>query len=467
MPVLRGILVGVVLLFSAQRASSAVLSLPDYLMEVISQNPAVSSSIKRQEAAKNLARASGSLDDPVFSFGMEDIPVSGEDMGSVRKYQLTQSFPFPGKRSTKEEIANKQAFIGAANVETTKREFRVLGTQTYYRVLYNQYAQKLNHDLKGLLESQVASSSNQYKSGEGSHHEWLVVKVAVGTLEVEASRLKRESRTLQALFNELRGQPADTTFPALALQESKSSSDTWDTLVGAQPELIGLKALLETAELERSLARKSYLPDFMIQGMYMEPRQSMTEEKPSWGFMVGMGIPIYSAMNQSSRVEAATALLEARRNDQEALTRRLRSEFIDSQEQLQSAIDIVTLYKTLVLPNAQLTVQSAKSGYANRRLPLAEFIDSLKINRQLQLEYLAAQIDAELAKARASELLSSPPLLRLAPSKPSIFGSSSMGENMGMAGSSPTVQPSLGRTVGGSSSEPSSTPSTSSGMGNM
>lgn len=455
------------LLVFAAPGKSVEVALTTYVNEVLQSNPSFASMQSRLAAAKAATSLAGALDDPVLRIGVEDVPTSGEDMSSMRRYGLAQMIPFPGKRSRRENIAEKEAIAAEANVRTTERELKVLATQIYYRALYNQNAQILNQDLRSLIQTQLSSSQSQYKLGESTHHDWLVQKVLMGTLLVESSRLKRESLSLQALFNELRGREPGFSLPTLLLEESQSALEDPETLIQIQPELKSLQALAEAAKIKSSLSRLSYLPDFMIEGMYMEPRAEMAEEKPSWSVMIGLNLPLYFPVKQSRQVEANEALQRARNKDQEALANRLRTEIIDAREQLRSAQDIVKLYQSVVLPDTQLALQSARAGYAARRLAISEYLDAMKTNRQLQLELLAAQIDVELAKTRIRELLSAPPLLRLAPAKPSVFGSETMGSEMGMEpGSSPAMQPGIGRSTGESTREPANQGSPP-GMGNM
>ncbi|MBK7961767.1 MAG: hypothetical protein IPK04_11585 [Bdellovibrionales bacterium] len=100
---------------------------------------------------------------------------------------------------------------------------------------------------------------------------------------------------------------------------------------------------------------------------------------------------------------------------------RLNTESLDAREQFKTARDVAALYKSTVIPTTNLAVQNAKSGYAARRLPLTQYLETLKVQRTQELEFLAAQIDVELARTRLKELLSAPPLLRLAPAKPSLW----------------------------------------------
>ena len=146
------------------------------------------------------------------------------------------------------------------------------------------------------------------------------------------------------------------------------------------------------------------------------------------------------------------------------LENRLNTEALDAREQFNTARDVAALYKSTVIPTTNLAVQNAKTGYAARRLPLAQYLETLKVQRAQTLEYLAAQMDVELARTRLKELLSSPPILRFAPTRPSLVGGGDMGGgvsdtvNMGSGMSGPT------RKSKGFSS-PSETGN--SGMGNM
>lgn len=443
-------------------------TLATYLQKVLDHNPSLASEKNRSDAAHATAQIARALSDPMLEIGLENLPVSGEDMGSMRIYQLTQNFPFPGKRKRRIEIAKKQAEISMNNVQTTERELKVIATQVFYRTLYNQHMLNLNKELLDILRTQIASVSQQYRLGDDAHHDLLLLKVNLGTLEVELARAKREQRSLQALFNELKHADPAEEVPLLKFEERPFKSQDSESLLLYQPELLATSALTKISELEASLARYNYFPDLMLQAMYMEPHGAMMDEKPTWGFMIGFNLPLYFASKQSQQVRASQALAQASQRDYEALMNRLRTEVIDAREQLRSAEDIVQLYQNVVLPDTKLALESARVAYTVRRLPLRDFLDLLRSHRVQQLEMIAAQIDVELGKMRLQELLSSPPILRLAPAKPSLFAPGGMGDAMGMDGmSSPSMAPGMGRGMMGGSSEMGPGPGRASGMEGM
>jgi hypothetical protein len=99
-------------------------------------------------------------------------------------------------------------------------------------------------------------------------------------------------------------------------------------------------------------------------------------------------------------------------------------------------------------------------------LELKRYLDTLKIYQTQKLELVAAYADMELARTRLKELLSAPPLMKIAPSRPSLFGGSDM--SGGMEGSDP-VSMGGGMTAGKNVKKNTSAPTSggSSGMGGM
>ena len=440
------------------------LTLNDYLSEVKQVNPALRSSALRADALRHKIAPAGSLEDPFIAVGVDEVPFEG-GMGSVKRYQVSQAIPFPGKLSAKSSIAEFKADAAKTGTETFTREITVLATQIFFRVYYNQQALTLNDRLRAIIESTIVSTKSRYKTGEASHHDWLLAKVEISIFDVEKLRLLRERKTIQAVANELRNLPVTAPIGTLSPQFSTDDlkASELPTLEN-QPELKSLDFAVSQAEKEKRLARLSYFPDFVIQGMAMDPSSDMMGQKSNWGVMVGMNLPLYFWRKQSELSSAASLDQDAAVLEKKNLENRLNTEALDAREQFNTARDVAALYKSTVIPTTNLAVQNAKTGYAARRLPLAQYLETLKVQRAQTLEYLAAQMDVELARTRLKELLSSPPILRFAPTRPSLVGGGDMGGgvsdtvNMGSGMSGPT------RKSKGFSS-PSETGN--SGMGNM
>ncbi|OQW47465.1 MAG: hypothetical protein A4S09_15195 [Proteobacteria bacterium SG_bin7] len=438
-------------------------SLKEFLEQVRDSNPSIKSAARRAEALSHRVKPASTIDDPFIAVGVDQIPFDGS-MGSATRYQVSQSIPFPGKLSARGDIAESKAKSARSDSETTEREVIVLATQAFFRTFYNQNAIELNEKQKILIEGTVESTKSRYKTGDTGHHDWLLAKVEISVLKVERLRLEREQKKLFAVLNELRDKPTDAVFGNLVVKFSESKNDDVSPTKD-QPEMKSLEYAVTQSEKEKKLAKLSYLPDFTIQGMAMKPSSDMMNEKDNWGVMVGINVPLYFWRKQSENVSASTLDSEAIVLEKKNLENRLNTEMVDAKQALQTTKDIVDLYRSSVIPTTNLALQNAKTGYAARKLPLTQFLETLKVQKTQELEFLAAQLDVELARTRITNLLSAPPVLRLAPSKPSLFGAGAMGGsmtsdtvNMGGGMSGPTRKT--------KAAEPTQMPS-GAGMGNM
>jgi cobalt-zinc-cadmium efflux system outer membrane protein len=427
---LCAILLMVLAVASSTYAQPAELTLEDFISQVVAANPALAGAEQRTEALNSLIKPAATLDDPFVAFGVDEIPF-GEQNVQMYRYQASQSFPFPGKLRAREAVATQRAKAGEYDAETLRRELVVIATQQFYRAWYTEQALLLNRELQGLVQSSMQSAKARYEAGGVEHHDWLLAKIELATLSVEMNKLQREQFSLHSFLNELRGRQPEELIDPLAVTFSDDLSNDREISLEDQPELAALDAQATQAEKEYDLAKKSYYPDFVVQAMALQPRSPMDDEEESnWGLMVGINVPIYSSRKQSNLVNAARHQQQAVDMERQYLRNRLNTEIVNASQALASARDVLALYEQDVLPETEMAVANAASAYQARRVELARYLSVLKIHKTQQLEIVAARIDVELAKTRLRELLSSPPLMQLAPSRPTVFGGEEMGGAM-------------------------------------
>lgn len=415
-------------------ASSTTLTLNELLEQVDSSNPGLSAAREYNKALQNRIAPAGLPDDPFIAFGMDEIPY-GEQSPQAYRYQISQSLPFPGKLSTREKIASLRAEASEQETATQRRELKVTSIQFFYRSFYNSHAIDLNLQLQRVVRSAMQSAKARYEAGGTEHHDWLLAKMELATLAIEQEKLKREQVWLHTSLNELRGYPAETQFQINTMDFPRVPEPIIDVNFNSQPELATLDAQVEQAAAEYKLAKLSYYPDFVVQAMAMEPRAmgEMENEQSNWGVMVGMNVPLYFGRKQSKLAAAARHEQQAAAMDKLYLNNKLKTELVNASQSLASAQDLLRVYETDVLPSTQLALENAQSAYRTRRMALSQYLALEKIHAIQKLELVAARIDVELAKTRLNELLSSPPLLKLAPSRPTVFGAGNMGDGMSVS----------------------------------
>jgi outer membrane protein TolC len=448
-------------------AAEDELDLQAFLSQVSEANPAIQAAQSRHSALQNRIKPAASLDDPFIAAGIDEVPF-GEHRAQVFRYQISQAIPFPGKLSAREAIAKHRAEFAEQGTETLRRELTVIATQFFYKAHYIDEAIALNRELRRLVDNSVLSAKANYQSGGTDHHDWLLGKIEAANLDVEHSKLSREQNSIRALMNELRGRAPDELIGRMVVRPPADSINAERNIdLKNQPELKALDYQYEQAESEYKLAKLAYYPDFVVQAMAMEPNGGGMDATPSnWGIMVGVNVPLYFSRKQSKLAAAAQDEQRAVEMDRRYLTNKLNTEIVNARQQLASAKDVVRLYESDVIPATELALSDAKSAYAAQRLELKRYLDILKIYQTQKLELVAAQADIELARTRLKELLSSPPLMKIAPSRPSLFGGSDMGGTM--EGPDP-VSMGGGMTAGKNVKKNTSAPTSggSAGMGGM
>lgn len=447
------------ILFETATASATGMSLNEYLVEVNKENTSIEASKLRTLSLKHKIKPSSTLDDPFIAAGLDEIPFAG-GKAKIRRYQISQSIPFPGKLGARAEIAETKAESSEFESLTVARQIQVLAIQIFLRASYNNQEIELNQKIQKIIEETTASAKARYRTGDATHHEWLLAKLEMSVLNVELLRLKRTQKTLTALLNELRNKAADTQIKIdyQGLLSTADESREIQVNLDSQPELLGWLAQKKASEAELKLAKLSYTPDFVIQGMAMEPTMKDAEmsEPANWGVMVGVTIPLYFWRKQSELVAAAENDRLASIAEYQSLQNRLNTEILDAKLQLQTSLDVVKLYKNDVIPITEIAVKNARISYASKTLPMRQLLDTLRSQRTQELELLAAQMDVVVAKTRMTELLSNSPATRFAPTRPTLFGGGGMESsgpvNMGSGFSVPTQKQNVPGTNDSSSS---------------
>ncbi len=432
-------------------------SLSEFVASVKKSNPDLDAQSKMTKADKFRANASGYWDDPFIAVGPDDVPTSDHGGGMMR-FQISQTIPFPGRNRARKDADLARANASEALAVSSERELTVMAAQLYARAFYSQAAATANREQQSLLKDILNSTRSRYKTGTGGHHELLLAQLEISNLEIEYLRLSRELKVLKAKMNELKAAPPADPIILEKVSLSDSVPQSFEEAMKSQPELIAAEADIAVSRSELKSAKLSYFPDIVLQAMYMQPRggpmtddMGVTEEaeSPSYGFMIGVTLPIFSFGKQANLSSSAQAGLDANSARRRALENRLRTEWLEATAQEETAVDLLKLYKNEIIPNTDLAARTGRSAYVARRLPLSQFVEILRAKRTQLLEQTAAEIDVTMAKLRKIYLLSRASQFRLAPMRPTFFGGAAMGSmdeensgavNMGSGMRAPVIQ---------------------------
>lgn len=356
------------------------------LTEALRNNPEIRAAGNEREAAEERVSPAGALDDPMLEVGVVNAPLASqafrrEDM-TMKMLGLSQTFPYPGKRGLRRDVAAKDAeSVSHAYQETVNRVVRDVRT-AYFDLAFVEESTRLVEKNRQVLEQFQKISESRYAVGQGQQADVLKAQTELSRMVEELIQLARERLTVEAELARAVGHEPDASMPApapLRLQETALSFESLrETALAERPQLLGLQSLLDRSERAIELARRDYFPDFDVRLSYGQredtldgmPRDDMVS------LMVAVNLPIWRQSKREPQVAEAIAMrnqvTEMYRAQRNEVSSELRQQVAMAEQSLQSA----RLYEANILPQSRLTVESTLAAYRVGRVDFLTLLES-------------------------------------------------------------------------------------------
>lgn len=375
----------------AAEASEAPTS-PDPLTEVVekalAQNPALKAAAYRAEASKFRPGQVAALPNPSLT--------AGTDVAAGMETRITAQQPFPafGKRSLKEELARTDADMASLDYETQRLDL-IAGVKSRFSQL--QAARKtleLQQAESVILEQLETSIRTRYESGVASQTD--LIKITAERTMLRQKLLKTEQIELSTLsaLNQLMHQSIQSPIETAPLRISKDfipdPRALWQAAQEYNPDI--RKAVLQWAQsrTNRSLMRRETWPDWMAGVEYTAQKNS----EDMVMLMVGVELPIWRQRNTRG-IREAELLSRGAEEGLESVRSQVQSEIQEIGlccARVQEALD---LYKTELIPQAELRWKLSQEGYEAGTVAFADLIESRRF--LLNVRQMEAEDEAELA----------------------------------------------------------------------
>jgi outer membrane protein TolC len=312
--------------------------------------------------------------------------------------ELSQKFPFPGKRRLRTEVAAEQARSEGYTYQDKANEARAKVIALYWGLSYAYSAFDITEKNKQLWEQVVRVAETRYGVGQGSQPEVLQAQVELGSYLDRLLKWRQAQESLSSDLNALRSKPPQTPVSrpqALKSRPLNLNLDQLLAMVENRPQLQGLKALMVKQEKAVDLARKDYYPDFSVSlgyGFRENLGPPTYEKQPNmFSSKVMVNLPIWhgSKIQPKIREELAkgTAAKEAHQSGLNQLNGMVKDRFA----KLQRLSQQVNLYEQGILPQARQAAQTSLPAYQTGTLGFAQLYQTqiAVFNTELMLqEYL-------------------------------------------------------------------------------
>jgi len=395
---------------SSAQSEKSWLNVDQLVEEALQNNPEILSAKQKWEVFKEKVPQARALPDPMLGFGIVNLPTNfsfrDEDM-TMKEISVSQMVPFYGKRRLMGEMAEKESEAVFNEIqEKTNRVIRDVKT-SYYELSHVYRTTAVTQRNKEIMESFAKIAESKYSVGEGLQQDVLKAHVEVSKMVDELIMLGQRKRALEAKLIALLnrppespvGKPEEVIFRKLPL----TIEELQKMALEMNPTLKGMKKMIEAKEKAYALAKREYYPDFNFKFAYGQRDNSRGPEvmkrRDMLTGMMEMNIPIFYKSKQDRKVAETKADVL----NWEAQYRAMKNEIFfmvaDMTAMTNQRERQYELYRTGIIPQAGLQINSAMSAYRVNKVDFLTLLDSQITLYKYEIEYHQALTEYEKSVA--------------------------------------------------------------------
>jgi outer membrane protein TolC len=364
-------------------------------------------------AAQQRMEQADALPDPRFKLELQDVTKMGaqnptlwpSDVGSTR-YTFTQELPWFGTRALKHEQASAAAHGADAQAQTVWLDVAARIKLGFAQLYFLQRNAQLSREVLGLMQRLEQIARSRYAGGLAPQQDAIRAQTEQTAMQGELIALQTELRSNQSRMNALLARPIGAPLAepqnlrALPGAEKLDFAALEQRALAHNPQLAADEAKWKAADKSQELAFKGRYPTLMLG---IAPTQFQNDFK-TWDLMLEMNIPLWQGTRRAQEREALAMRdgAEARRN---ATANQVLADLSENVLALQGAQQTEALVSNSLLPQAELSLQSALAGYEAGKVDFATVMDAQRQIRQAKISRIKAQAEGQARLAQIERLL--------------------------------------------------------------
>ncbi len=387
------------LLVAAQAASpvfaqqnSATFHLADLLREARERNPEILAAEKRWQGTQARIKPAGTLADPQIAFQAMYAPYPLNNVfNGERIFTISQMFEFPGKLGLMSGMARKESEAVGADFETVRLRVLKDVKATYFMLYRVDRELEINAENRMLMKQFIEIANVKYATGMGLQPDIIKAQVEYSMLVNDSLMLAQERGSAAAMLNSLLNRPRETPVPLIAEffdpRLYKFSLDSLAQVAYVQrPELRNMQSMAEMYQLSARLARKEYIPNFMLSFSHRQ----MPDQMRNFDAMLSLNLPIYFWRKQTPRVQEAEANYGMATASLQAMRNMVRFEVESAFLKVEQAGRSVRIFQNTIVPQAEQSLLANRAAYETNKVDFLMLIDSQRTLRDMKLAYYQA-----------------------------------------------------------------------------
>ncbi len=405
---IRSLCLVAVLCANAAPLRAEDLTLAEAIRSALAQNPELQAARQRIEAATGRAVQARLWPNPELEFSAEDVPVDAGGLSQAKNLvELSQTVPFPGKKSLDTKIGRKG--VSVAESEYLRHEIELVRDvkSAFYRALAADRKVSVSEELTALAESLAEAAGKRVAAGAATDQEKLRAEIEWERANVELTATQRERVEAQKNLATLMGRPREP-LGSLRGELRETISDpaleqVREQTVARHPNVRTALANRERAELELRRAKLDPLPDvtFGLAG----GRDGAFDES-LMEFHLTLPLPLFDRAQGRTRVARAEA--EVAKYDLTATEQKLVEQLGVVDARLRAASEQVEAYRARILPKAEEALRLVRGGFDAGKFGFLDLVDTQRTVAETRLAYLEKLLELNLAIADWEALAATP-----------------------------------------------------------
>lgn len=352
------------------------------------------------------------LPDPQLSFALFGQSIETRLGPQISRFSLSQKFPFFGKLKTKEKIAESHASALQEQFIKMKEDVVLQVKEAFFTLSWYTESIRITRQEKEVLETLARTAVKHYETGRGSQQDILKVQLEISRSINKLLQLKQGKNAATAKLNSLLNlSPENKLDPVLFGQSPPLDVGLPELYIWAEkerPELKIAERVMQKNEIQLTLAKKNYYPDFNLKFDYIMIGGGSTlhtrDGQNAWIGSIGINIPLWRKKLHAGKAQAQVRLNASRanyhsiRNNTKAMINELYLEIKTLEEQ-------AGLFRKTLLPQAEQSVKASEIGYIAGKVDFLNVLDSERTILQLKTGYQKLITDREKSIARLERIV--------------------------------------------------------------
>jgi len=390
--------------------SPSTASLNALVAEALTNNPDLQAAETRWQMFERKVVSAETLDDPRLGFAFSNYPVDSFEANETpmtgKEILLSQSFPFPGKLGAKGQSAEQQALWYKGVWEDGKLQLAQRVKDAWYRLYFQDKAIAITQKNIDILDDFIRLTETKYEVGSGLQQDVLKAQVERSKLMDRLFTLRQQRTTALADLNTLLSRPATSpvnSAEGIEMTPVEGDLESLQDLSRQNRPLYGsYLALIERYESQRELARLDNYPDFNVWASYRIREEVNGDPAKGTDFVsagVSINLPIWREKRSEAVAEAEAGIRMARRQYDD-FRNRVHFAINDAYAQMEKNRDLVALFKTGIIPQAQQSFEASLAAYQVGDVDFLNLLDSLLTLYRYEIDYHRVLADYQRSVAQ-------------------------------------------------------------------